>query len=239
MGELQPVDVSGVERILCVVAHPDDMEYGGSAAVAAWTAQGIEVHYLLLTAGEAGISSIEPRTCAAMRREEQQRACDAVGASSLQILDFPDGLLEPSLEVRRAIARKIREVRPQVVMSLTWELDVAFGINHVDHRACGLALMDAVRDADNPWLFPELGESGLERWKADRAFYSAATRPTHYQDVSGPPLAAGIASLSSHEGYLAALPEHPSPAEVHEGSVVEPGRALGLEAALPLRVIAL
>lgn len=236
MTELEKLNTDGVERILAVVAHPDDMEYGGSAAVAKWVSEGIEVHYLLLTAGEAGIASMLPQETARVRAQEQQEACDIVGVSSLEILDFPDGLLEPSVDVRRAIAHKIRQVRPQIVMSLTWELEVDFGINHVDHRACGIALMDAVRDADNPWLFPE---AGLDRWKADRALFCAATKPTHYVDVSGEPLQKGIASLAAHRQYLAALPDHPTPEEINRGRTAEAGERLGLEAALPVREVPL
>ena len=236
MTDLAKLDTEGVERVLAVVAHPDDMEYGASAAVAKWAAEGIEVHYLLLTSGEAGIASIEPDRTAALRAEEQQAACDIVGAASLEILGFPDGLLEPDHSVRKAIVRKIREVRPQMAISLTWELEVGFGINHVDHRACGMALMDAIRDADNPWIFQDLG---LKRWKVERALFCAATNPTHYVDVSGGPLRKGIASLAAHEQYLAALPDHPTPEEINRGVTEEAGRRLGIEAALPVREVRL
>lgn len=236
MTDLAKLDTEGVERVLAVVAHPDDMEYGASAAVAKWAAEGIEVHYLLLTAGEAGIASMEPSTTAQLRAEEQQAACDIVGAKSLEILDFPDGLLEADHSVRRAIARKIRQVRPHMAISLTWELEVGFGINHVDHRACGMALMDAIRDADNPWIFQDLN---LERWKVDRALFCAANHPTHYVDVSGDPLQKGIASLAAHEQYLAALPDHPTPEEINRGVTEEAGRRLGIEAALPVREVRL
>lgn len=139
-----------LRRVLCVVAHPDDMEYGGSAAVARWTAQGAEVSYLLLTAGEAGMRSRDPEEAAEIRAEEQRRACELVGVSDLVILDLPDGTLEASLEARRQIARRIRQLRPEVVLTQTWELQVGWGLNHADHRATGLATLDAVRDATTP-----------------------------------------------------------------------------------------
>lgn len=236
MTELARLDTEGVERVLAVVAHPDDMEYGASAAVAKWAAEGIDVHYLLLTAGEAGIASIEPCRTADIRATEQKAACEIVGAASLEILDFRDGMLEPDHSVRKAIARRIRTVRPHMAISLTWELEVGFGINHVDHRACGMALIDAIRDADNPWIFQDLD---LERWKVDRALFCAANRPTHYVDVSGEPLQKGIASLAAHTQYLEALPEHPSPEEINRGVTEEAGRRLGIEAALPLREVRL
>ena len=104
---LQKLDTDGVERILCVVAHPDDLEYGISAAVAAWTAAGIQVDYLLMTAGEAGMRRA-PAEAGLLRAREQRAACDVVGVNDLTILDFPDGLMEPGPTVRKAIAKQIR-----------------------------------------------------------------------------------------------------------------------------------
>lgn len=122
MTELPLFDDNDVTRLLCIVAHPDDMEYGASAAVAKWTAQGKEVAYLLLTRGEAGIRDMHPDEVAALREGEQREACTIVGVDDLEILDFPDGLLEPDLQLRRAIAKKIRQFRPDAVMVTNWDL---------------------------------------------------------------------------------------------------------------------
>lgn len=196
---------SQLRRVLCVVAHPDDMEYGGSAAVARWTAQGVEVSYLLLTAGEAGMRSQDPEDAAEIRAAEQRRACELVGVEDLVILDLPDGVLEPSLDARRQIARRIRQVRPDVVMTQTWDLQVGWGLNHADHRAAGLATLDAVRDADNPWVFRELLEQErLEPWGARKLLVFGAAA-THLIDISGEPLQRGMASLEAHEQYFAEL----------------------------------
>lgn len=196
---------SDVRRVLCVVAHPDDMEYGGSAAVARWTSRGIDVSYLLLTAGEAGMRSKDPAEVAALRAEEQRRACAVVGVDDLTILDFPDGTLEPSLEVRQAIAQRIREVTPDLIVTQVWDLKVAWGLNHADHRAAGIATVDAIRDADNPWVFrdhPQMRE--LAPWGAEWLMIVGG-EPTHLIDVSGEPLDQAVASLQAHEGYLAEL----------------------------------
>ncbi|MYM19765.1 PIG-L family deacetylase [Brevibacterium sp. 5221] len=238
---LEPFEPTGIERILCIVAHPDDMEYGASAAVAAWTARGIRVDYLLLTAGEAGIRGREPGEVARLRRAEQQAACDSVGAASLTVLDLPDGLLEPGLELRALIAHEIRRRRPQALVTMTWELRLPWGFNHADHRACGLGVIDAARDADNPWLFTAApdGSPALPAWKADTLIVSGDPHPTHRVDVSGPALEAGITSLSAHRLYLEALPEHPEPRELLTGMTREAGAAAGCEAALPVGVYAL
>src|ERR687891_2893530 len=89
-------------RVLCVVAHPDDVEYGTSSAVARWTARGIEVGYLLLTRGEAGMPN-PPEETARLRLAEQQAACATVGVNHLTVLEHPDGVLVYGLDLRRDI----------------------------------------------------------------------------------------------------------------------------------------
>lgn len=206
--DLPYFDDSDVERVLCVVAHPDDMEYGGSAAVARWTSLGIDVSYLLLTAGEAGMRSRDPEEVAPLRADEQRAACAAVGVQKLEILDLPDGTLEASPETRRHIAREIRRTRPDVVITQPWELEVGWGLNHADHRAAGLATVDAVRDADNPWVFRELAEQeGLQPWGATWLLVTNAAEPDHLIELSARDVERGARSLEAHEAYLAELGE--------------------------------
>lgn len=113
-------------RVLCVVAHPDDVEYAASAAVAAWTGRGIDVAYLILTRGGAGIEGSPPDQTAELRTREQVAAADAVGVSQVSFLDYVDGVLEYSVGLRRDITRVIRHYKP-----------------------AGLAAIDALRDAGN------------------------------------------------------------------------------------------
>lgn len=226
----------GIDRVLCAVAHPDDMEYGASAAVAEWTSQGVEVAYLLLTAGEAGIRHMRPEEVAPMRAEEQRAACDIVGVKDLKILDFTDGLLEANPETRAAIAREIRRFQPQAVVCTTWELEVPWGINHVDHRAAGLATVDAMRDADNPWLYQDQIAEGLEAWST-KWLLVTGTEATHAIEVSEDSVEKGVESLAAHEGYLRALPDHPHPREIVEGTTRGGGEAAGVPFALGVRAI--
>lgn len=216
------------ERVLCVVAHPDDAEYGTSCAVAAWTARGVEVVYLLLTRGEAGIRTLDPAETAVLREREQIEGSAAVGVTDVRFLDFPDGELTPSLELRREVARVIREVRPDVVVTGSWELEAPWGLNHVDHRVCGITVVDAVRDADNPWIFPELREAGLEPWAARTLLVGGHSTPTHGVNVSGAPLEAGIASLEAHRVYLEAIPDHPPARPFLTGMTAAQGPAIGV-----------
>ncbi|GAB3180220.1 PIG-L family deacetylase [Nesterenkonia halophila] len=199
-------DDSRLSRVLCVAAHPDDLEYGTSAAVARWTARGLHVSYLLLTSGEAGMRSRDPEEVGPLRAAEQRRACALVGVDDLLILDLPDGTLQADVETRRRIARRIREVRPELVVTQPWDLHVPWGLNHADHRAAGIATVDAVRDADNPWVFRDLMEQEhLEPWAVSELMVIGADPATHLIDVGGAPLEQGIASLEAHEEYLAEL----------------------------------
>ena len=142
------------QRVLCVVAHPDDMEYGTSAAVARWTARGIEVGYLLLTRGEAGMPN-PPEETARLRVAEQRAAYAVVGVKHLTVLEHPDGVLVYGLDLRRDICREIRRFKPDVVLGTGYEIETPYGFDQADHRAAGLATLDAVRDAGNRWVFPE------------------------------------------------------------------------------------
>lgn len=223
------------QRVLCVVAHPDDVEYGTSAAVAAWTARGVEVAYLLLTGGEAGMQR-PPAETRVLRAAEQRAACETVGVTRLTMLDHPDGMLVYSLDLRRDIAREIRTFKPDAVVTGAWDVEVGWGLNQADHRAAGLACLDAVRDADNTWVFPELAATeGLPKWGVTWLLVSGAAQPTHGVEVSGEPLERGIASLEAHTAYLADLPDHPAPRELITGFATAQGEALGVPHAVLFR----
>ncbi|ODU01715.1 MAG: GlcNAc-PI de-N-acetylase [Pseudonocardia sp. SCN 72-86] len=191
-------------RGLAVVAHPDDLEYGASSAVARWTDQGRDVAYLLACRGEAGIDSLPPAECGPLREAEQRAAAAAVGVSVVEFLDgHPDGLIEYGIPLRRDIAAAIRRHRPELVV--TGNLHETWfgggGRNMADHIAVGRACVDAVRDAANRWLFSELGEPwGGVRWVA-----VAGSPLSGHGVVVDDHIDRGIASLAAHRTYLAAL----------------------------------
>lgn len=194
------------ETALAVVAHPDDMEYGASGAVARWTDQGKEVAYLLITAGEAGIDAMGPEEVAPLRAAEQRAACAAVGVTDLEILGHPDGMLTYGLELRRDIARVIRRTRPELVITLNHRDTFGPGaLNMADHKVVGQATMDAVRDAANRWVFREMTDEGLEPWAGVRwVAVSGSPEATHATDVSTT-LDRSVASLAAHRVYLEGL----------------------------------
>lgn len=211
---LPDLDWSSWSRVLVVVAHPDDPEYGLSAAVKTWTDAGVEVAYLLLTTGEAGIEGMDPDTAGPLRAGEQRAACDIVGAEELVLLNHPDGMLTYGLELRRDIARMIRRCRPDAVVVTNYEVEAYGWVNHADHRVAGLAAVDAFRDAANPWVFRELREQeGLEAWSARDLLIAGHPEPTHRVAVGAAAVQAGVESLRAHVEYLRALPDHPVPEE--------------------------
>ncbi|WP_073952095.1 PIG-L deacetylase family protein [Streptomyces kebangsaanensis] len=193
-------------RALAVVAHPDDLEYGCAAAIAAWTDAGREVAYVLATRGEAGIDTLEPEKCGPLREREQRASAAVVGVSEVEFLDHRDGVIEYGTALRRDIAAAIRRHRPELVITLnhrdTW--DGALW-NTPDHVAVGRATLDAAADAGNRWIFPELTEQGLEPWNGVRwvAVAGSAT-PTHAVDA-GPGLDRAVRSLLEHRTYIEAL----------------------------------
>lgn len=223
------------QRVLCVAAHPDDVEYGASSAVAAWTARGIEVAYLMLTRGEAGIDTMSPDQTAALRTQEQIDGAAAVGVTRVEFHDYPDGMLEYGLDLRRDIACMIRSYRPEAVLVGSWDVEFVVGLNQADHRVAGLATVDAIRDAGNRWVFTELLDDGLEPWSVRWLLVAGDPRPTHGVDVTGEPLERGIASLEAHAAYLAALADHPPVPQLLSGITARQGRAMGVSNAVLFR----
>src|SRR3954453_4854456 len=96
-----------------------------------------------------------PEETARLRVAEQQAACAVVGVEHLTILEHPDGVLVYGLDLRRDICREIRRFKPDVVIGAGYEIETPFGFDQADHRAAGLATLDAIRDAGNRWVFPE------------------------------------------------------------------------------------
>lgn len=228
------------DRCLAIVAHPDDLEFGASCALARWTAQGKTVVEVLATRGEAGIDGMEPAEAARVRGEEQRASAALVGATAVEFLDHRDGMLEPGLALRRDLARAIRRHRPDIVVTLSFRegfRGTAAAWNHVDHRVLGEAVVDAVRDAANRWVFPELLDEGHEPWPEVRfVLVAASPRSDHFVDVTDS-LDAGIASLQAHAAYLRGLGEG-FDAEAFLRGLAEPtGLEVGVGGAIAFELI--
>ncbi|HVL84527.1 MAG TPA: PIG-L deacetylase family protein [Pseudonocardia sp.] len=216
-------------RALAVVAHPDDLEYGAASAIARWTRAGKAVSYLIVTDGEAGIDGIAPAEAAALRREEQRASAAIVGVEDLTFLHHRDGVVEYGLGLRRDIARHVRRTRPDILVTATPALTYGPRIlNQADHRAVGIAVLDAARDAANRWIFPELLDEGLEPWAGTTDVYvMGSDEPGYGVDVTDS-LAIGVASLRAHGTYLDGLGRDFDPEEFLRGFTAHAGAVLGV-----------
>ena len=176
------------ERILVVTAHPDDVDFAAAGSVAVWTDRGVEVSYCIVTDGDAGGSdrSISRAEMAAIRREEQLQAARAVGVDDVTFLGFPDGRVTAGLELRAAITRVIRTVRPGRVVAQSPERNWArIYASHPDHLAAGEAAACAVYpDARNPFAFPELLEEGLTEHTVPELWIMATERANRVVDAT-------------------------------------------------------
>lgn len=226
-------------RALAVVAHPDDLEYGVASAVARWTDQGKWVGYVLATSGEAGIDAVSPDEAARLRRDEERRSAAAVGVDTVEFLSHPDGLVEASLLLRRDLAAAIRRHRPDVLISIHFGERWFGGINHADHRAVGIALVDAARDAGNRWVFTG---AGGDPWSGVRfALFGGAPDATHFADVTDT-LDRGVASLREHAVYLEHLADGTpgkDPEPFLRTMAMEAGAQCGVECAVTFELIPL
>ena len=189
-------------RVLVFAAHPDDIDFGASATISRWTAAGAEVSYCILTDGDAGGFSDEDRPgLASLRREEQVVAAGLVGVTDVTFLGEPDGYLQPTDGVIRDIVRRMREVRPDIVLSMhperSWD---RIQKSHPDHLACGEAVTRAVYPAvENPFAYPELEAAGLTSFRVPWLWFYGG--PAHLEnrfvDVTGAE-DTKVAAISAH-----------------------------------------
>lgn len=226
------------EVMLAIVAHPDDLEYGASSAVARWRAQGKRVSYVIVTDGESGIDGLPPHVAGPLRREEQLAAGRSVGVEHVEFLGYPDGRIEYSLDLRRDLARSIRRTRPDLLMTATHHL--TFGdrqLNQADHRHVALAVMDSAKDAGNRWLHPNLTEEGFEPFAGvESVLLMGSNEPTHAVDVSSH-LEQGINSLRAHKAYLEGLGRDFDPDKFLREMTAVAGRHLGVRYAVAFEVL--
>jgi len=202
-----PFDDADVQRVLCVAAHPDDLDFGASGTIAGWTRGGLSVSYLLCTRGDQGGFDDTPRDLMpAIREQEQRDAAAAAGVDDVRFLDgFHDGWLEPDHDLQRAIVRVIRQVRPQRMLfqypERNWD---RIGASHPDHLAAGEASIRAVYPAArNPFAYPELlRDEGLEPWVVPECWVMAAPQPDHYVDITDT-FDTKIAALRAHKSQTA------------------------------------
>jgi LmbE family N-acetylglucosaminyl deacetylase len=226
------------QRALCIVAHPDDLEFGAAAAVARWTGQGKDVVYCMVTSGEAGIDGLHPDECRRVREAEQVESARLVGVSVVEFLGLPDGIVEYGVPLRRTLAEVIRRHRPEVV--ITGNFRDSWGgrsLNQADHIAVGRGVLDAARDAGNRWVFPEQLDGDLEPWGDVRAVWASGSPEARHAVDTTDTFDVGVASLEAHRAYIDGLGwEHFDPREFLEGMARQTGQELGVAFAASFEV---
>jgi LmbE family N-acetylglucosaminyl deacetylase len=199
---------------MVIVAHPDDAEFEGAGAAALWARAGWDVYYVICTDGSGGgpdeatdVSMAARQKVIDMRMQEQRDACAALGVKDVKFLGYPDGQLQPTLEVRRDIVRLLRQYRPSRVIcqspERTWEPSFIIQRYHPDHLAAGRAAIEAIYPASqNPWDFPELLEQEhLHPHKVSEIYITGAPTINFTLDIS-PVMDQKIEALRAHRSQL-------------------------------------
>jgi LmbE family N-acetylglucosaminyl deacetylase len=226
-------------RALIVTAHPDDMEFAAAGTLAKWADAGAEVTLCIATDGSTGTQdrSLMGDNLKELRKQESQRAADVIGIKELVWLDYRDGYVEYTLDLRKDIARVFRSHKPHrfIVMDPTPVVDDRF-INHPDHRAIGQASLDVSMTAGTtPGHFPELIEEGFDPWRGLRELWIAAPGLSpHIVDISDY-IDRKVEALLCHASQLGDNAEQV--AEFVRGYTAETGKAAGFGYAESFRVI--
>ena len=193
-------------RGMVVVAHADDAEFGCSGTVAKLCAAGWDMVYVMCTDGSKGSSDreITQRQLASIRRKEQQNAGKTLGLKDVVFLDYEDSMLQPTLALRKDIAREIRRYKPDVLITMypMRNLDGGWGVGHPDHMAAGEAALQAVfPTARDHMTFPDLLEAGFEPHKVAEVWIIGHPQPDLYVDVTQH-MDTSVAALMQHKSQM-------------------------------------
>ncbi len=199
---------------LVIVAHPDDAEFAGAGTIATWVSEGWDVSYVICTDASGGgpddatnVGPADRLVISNTRKREQRAACEILGVKGVTFLDYPDGQLQPTIELRRNLVRLLRQYRPYRVMcqspDRTWTPVYAIGRYHPDQLAAGQAVLAAIYPASqNGWDFPELLEEGLKPHKVKEVYVSGAPNPNYAVDITEK-WELKLAALRAHASQLA------------------------------------
>jgi LmbE family N-acetylglucosaminyl deacetylase len=232
--EQAPLDVDeSFERVMVVVAHPDDAEFSSAGTIARFTEAGYEVVIVQVTSGDKGTArrDISSADLASLREGEEKEAASRLGVKTVEFLRCGDGELVPDLSLREKIVRQIRKHRPDIVISHDPFRPYAL---HPDHRAVGTATVDSVYPtARDPLYFPEHLEAGLEPHKVAELWLYGSESPDKFVDVSQT-LHRKVHALKAHESQVGTAE---TLEERMRDRAREVGKAGGLELAEAFKVI--
>ena len=226
------------ERFMVIAAHPDDADFGPAATAARWIDEGSVGWLVCCTSGDQGGEDpdIDPLELATLRESEQQAAAEIIGYEGVTFLHQPDGALVNDLVLREMLVREIRTFKPDAVLATDPEalFHGGRGVNHTDHRAAGMAAVDAVYPASrNPMAFPWLARGGLGLHRVRRLYLFWSNQPTVRIDITDT-IDRKLAALRAHASQLK------EPEKLEEWIrkwATEEGQAIGAEAGEALRLI--
>ena len=194
------------ERVMVIMAHPDDPEFSCAGTIARWSKAGAKISYVLCTSGDVGIAKpgMTRQEAATIRESEQREACRVTGVEEVIFLGEPDGMLIPTLDLRKRLVREIRRFRPEVVITgdptRVWSGDSY--INHPDHRAASSAALDAVFPAaGQPNLFEDIAEEGFQAHKPRKVYVTHWDEADVYINIEET-IDTKVAALRAHKSQM-------------------------------------
>lgn len=195
------------KTVLVSFAHPDDAEFGCAGSVAKWVEEGNDGYYLVATNGDKGSSNpqITSKELSRIRREEQEKAAKILGVKKVFFLNHPDTELEPNLLLKEEIVRVIRTVKPDLMITFdpTFIYSKMGYVNHTDHRAIGMATLDACAPlARDRLTFPKHEKEGLKPHTVKEAYLFNFDNADTYIDISQT-MDKKIAALRTHKSQIA------------------------------------
>jgi len=198
-------NLNGSERVMVISPHPDDVDFGCSGTIAAWSRMGMDITYVICTSGDKGTDApMAPESIAGIREKEQLAAAEIVGVRKVSFLRLKDGELENNREFRKMLVRVLRQHRPDIVLAMD-PANVSFEnayVSHSDHRAAALAAFDAIYPAArNRNFFPELLEEGLLPHAVNRIYFFGTADPNTWIDISDT-IESKIEALRAHKSQV-------------------------------------
>lgn len=198
---------------MVIVAHADDAEFDGAGTAALWAREGWDVYFVICADGGSGgpdeatdVGRTARQQLIDTRKQEQRAAGEVLGLKDVFFLGYPDGQLQPTLEVRRDLVRLLRRYRPSRVIcqspDRSWTPSLILERYHSDHMAAGQATLAAVYPASqNPWDFPELLEEGLQPHKVAEIYITVAPVQNYAIDITST-MDLKVAALRAHTSQV-------------------------------------
>jgi LmbE family N-acetylglucosaminyl deacetylase len=194
------------ESAMAIVAHPDDIDFSSAGTLARWAQAGCRVSCLLCTSGDVGIAEpgMTREKARDIREVESREAAKIIGAAEVVFLREPDGLLQPTLDLRRRLVREIRRFRPEVI--ITGDPTVVWSrgdyINHPDHRAAATAALDATFPAaGQPNLFEEFAKEGYKAHKVRKVYVTTWGEADVFVNIEAT-IELKVAALRAHKSQM-------------------------------------